>query len=232
MILSIPAGIRGANVRREAIMSAVNDYVDPHARQYVAATFGGDPRAAFYLIIAAPNDKRGELALWCWRAKIPVAAFREVLLSVWNHDHEYLISAAGGRRTLRAMFNYANFPVAGLPPVLTAYRGTSAVSQRLAAKGLAWTLDRRVACWFAMRSRAKDMAPLVLKTTVAREQVALHTNERKEREVVLFDVVDAVTDGDPSIWQLEFQAWERRLQRQRKAQLRRARVKWQEARQL
>jgi hypothetical protein len=92
-------------------MQAVSQYVDPWAVRYVEPAFSGDPEAALCLAAALSNDKRGAVAVAMWEAKIPRPAFRAYLGGAWNHDHAWVIGAAGTRRRLAAMFRYAAFPL-------------------------------------------------------------------------------------------------------------------------
>jgi hypothetical protein len=78
------------------------------------------------------------------------------------------------------------------------------------ASGLAWTLDRDIACWFAYRRADRPGAtPLVLTAEVPRRAVLLHHTERGEAEVVCFNVRNAVVDGDVADWLAAGERYER-----------------------
>ena len=142
-----------------------------YAACYIDRAMEGDEDAAHRLSVALPNRYRGSVAVALWRAKIPVPSFRTFLGAVWRHDHRYLIEAAGTCRTLRAMFRYARFAIPDhLPPTIRAWRATSFLTRKQAERGYSWTLDRDVACWFAVRFSERNGRPLVLATEVPRWQ--------------------------------------------------------------
>lgn len=179
---------------------------EPSALRHIGPTFDGDPEAAFRLSIALDNPKRGEASFLLWLAKIPVPAFRAFLQSVWEHDHRHLIAAAGRRFDLEAMFRYAAFPLPeDMPETVTVWRGTSALTRAQAVRGLSWTLDRGLACWFAMRFADRNGSPLLLTARVPRSEIMLDTDERNEREAVIFRK-RAKVDGPPEDWARGFAA--------------------------
>ena len=173
---------------------------EPWALRYIGPTFEGDPEAAFSFSCALGNYKRGEAAMLLWVAKIPLPAYRAFLQSVWEHDHRHVIAAAGKRINLEAMFRYAAFPLPeDMPETVTVWRGTSALTRAQAVRGLSWTLDRDQACWFAMRFAERNGSPLVLTARVPRSEILLYTDERNEREAVVFRK-RAKVDGSPEDW--------------------------------
>jgi len=193
-----PAGVE---LMRHWVRERLHESLEPWATPYIDAAMSGDADAAFSLTVATSNPKRGAVAVALYRARIPVPAFRASMRSVWEHDHRYLIEAAGNRRTLRAMFRYAQFPVSEhLPPTVRAWRGTSYLTHKQAARGYSWTLDRDVACWFAMRFAEHNRRPLVLVTEVPREAISFYSDERGEREALLFDPGAVSVDGTPEDW--------------------------------
>ena len=210
----VQSGLTAAT-HRTRLIAAVQACVEPIGTEArVAATLSGAPTAARSLVVATDNARRGELAVLCWQARIPLHAYRQILSSVWGHDHGYLIHAARHRRRLRAMFEYAEFPPAHhLPPVITVYRGTAGIPLCAARRGFSWTLDRQIASWFAVRFAGDGRKPLVVKAEVPRERVALYNNDRDEQEVVLFDVKTADADGTVTEWGLEFEAQQQRHKR-------------------
>src|SRR5258706_1784430 len=65
-----------------------------------------DAKAAGNLVFAAPNDWRGLIALCAYWIGLPNPAYREIIDSVWNHDHHHLLKAArGGAPMVRRMFS-------------------------------------------------------------------------------------------------------------------------------
>ncbi|WP_373509220.1 hypothetical protein [Thiocapsa sp.] len=169
--------------QREAI-------AEPSALRHIGPTFDGDPEAAFRLSIALDNPKRGEASFLLWLAKIPVPAFRAFLQSVWEHDHRH----------------YAAFPLPeDMPETVTVWRGTSALTRPQAVRGLSWTLDRDLACWFAMRFADRNGSPLLLTARVPRSEIMLDTDERNEREAVIFRK-RAKVDGPQEDWARGFAA--------------------------
>lgn len=194
-----PPAVRG--VYRNFICYQIEKFVEPWARKFVMPAMAGDVDAALSLSVAMGNEKRGQVVVAFWRAKAPRESFRALLSSVWDHDHNELIAAARTRRLLRALFRYAQFDTSILPGAVQVWRGTSGCNPWSAANGQAWTTDRDVACWFAMRFAGFRGNPLVLTSTVRREDIYLFTNERNESEVVLFDVQYPRIDGDVNDWE-------------------------------
>lgn len=192
---------RRTTMKYQRSIAEIEAYVSPWAREYVATAAAGNPDAAETLACVAQNAARGVLAVDFWRLRVERPAFRRLLHAVWEHDHRHLIRAAESRRRLRAMFSYADFQVPDhLPGLVTVWRGTSALPYSRARRGLAWSLRREVACWFAMRFAERNGSPLVLRGTVPRSTIALYTDERSESEAVLFDVAGVEIDGSPDDW--------------------------------
>ncbi|MYM41941.1 hypothetical protein [Duganella qianjiadongensis] len=193
-----PPVLRGAY--RNFICYQIEQFVEPWARKFVMPAMAGDVDAALSLSVAVGNKRRGQVVVAFWRAKVPRESFRALLSSVWDHDHNELITAARTRRLLRALFRYAQFDTSILPGTVQVWRGTSGCDPWSAANGQAWTTDRDVACWFAMRFAEFRGNPLVLTSTVRREDIYLFNNERNESEVVLFDIQYPRIDGDVNDW--------------------------------
>ena len=190
----------------------IEEQVESWSKKYVRPAFAGDVEAAGRLTISLADHRRGTMAVAMWRAKVPRAAFREFFESVWNHDHRHVIAAAGTRRRLQSMFRYADFPLPdGLGDEVQIWRGTSALSIRKASAGFSWTLDRDVACWFAMRFADRNGLPLVLSAKVSRSDIVLHTNERSEHEVVLLVPPLCTVDGNAAEWALVYEQKERQI---------------------
>lgn len=190
----------------ERMCQGVEEFAEPWAVKHVRPTFAGDPGAAFSLSCSLSNDKRGVVAVVLWKAKIPQPAFRAYFAAVWAHDHANVVGAAGTRRGLAALFRYAAFPLPDeLPQRVRVWRGTSRMTFARSRAGYSWTVDRDVACWFAMRFAEANGRPLVLMAEVDRSDIALYHDERSEREAVLMrPPADARIDGDPDDWRQRF----------------------------
>lgn len=67
---------------------------------------------------------------------------------------------------------------------VTVYRGVSDAKHREWRRGLSWTLEPRVAAWFATR-HAGQGEPAVYSLRVEPESILVVTNERSEAEVVV-----------------------------------------------
>ncbi len=175
---------------------------NPSVASSAQAAFDGDIEAAFALSCFLENHNRGTVAVMMWRGRVKREAFRAFFVSVWSHDHHHVIEAAKTRRTLAAMFRYADFPKpTDMPERLTVWRGTSKLSQRDAVRGYSWTLERDIACWFAMRHADINGAPLVLRAEIKKADVALFHDDRSEREAVLLRPPAAVVCGNVADWQ-------------------------------
>lgn len=216
--LAIQGGAKVRSSYLQGFLRQIEAYADPWARQYVAAALAGDIDAACALSAALSNAKRGNVVVAFWRARAPREAFRELLGAVWGHDHCELIAAAGSRRRLRALFRYAEFDTSYLPDVTQVWRGTAGLSFAHAASGYSWTTERDVACWFAMR-RAEDFGnPIVISTHVPKEIVVFCTDDRNEKEVVIFDSPVPIIDGNRDDWAARFNVYERMIQNRNKSQ--------------
>lgn len=196
------AQIRSSNL--QAFCNQIEAYADPWARQYVAAALAGDTDAASALSVALSNPRRGNVVVAFWRAGAPREAFRVLLGAVWEHDHAELIAAASTRRRLRALFRYAQFDTSHLPDVIQVWRGTAGLGVNRAARGYAWTTERDVACWFAMRRAEHFRYPVVLSGYILRKDVAFYTDERHEKEVLVFDPPVSFIDGNADDWAARF----------------------------
>ncbi len=175
----------------------------PHETEYLRPAFAGDVKAAYKLSVGLRNELRGHIAVNMWQCKVDKAAFREYLASAWEHDHRYVIDAAKTRRNLSLMFRYAMFALPDeLPEVVEVWRGTSKLTAEEAKAGYAWTTDRDVACWFAMRFAEENGSPLLLTAHVAKKDIVFYTQNRGESEALLVRIPKGVrVDGDAIDWQ-------------------------------
>jgi hypothetical protein len=72
---------------------------------------------------------------------------------------------------------------------VTIYRGANGATLELAfviaMSGIAWTLDRDVAAWFAGRFMSiNESVPIVLSTTIPRSSMLFYDNDREEQEII------------------------------------------------
>lgn len=197
----------------------LSSILEPRAREYLQPALHGDESAALKLLIRASNSNRGHLAIAFWKAKVARPAYRKLLEAAWNHDHQHVTVAAGNRRRLRAMFQYAQFPLPDLPEIVRAWRGTSGMTKAQASKGPSWTLDRNVACWFATRFAASYGSPLVLTADIRRSSILHYGNERDEHEIVVLDELKVSVDGNQIDWRCRFDDWENRKKQEEMVRL-------------
>jgi hypothetical protein len=174
-----------------------------------AAAMAGDTEAAIGLSVLVNNPDRGELVRTAFEARMPVAPFRVMLQSVWDHDHrEVWLAADHNIRTFNRWFRYAAFDLSHLSFPLTVWRGVGMnpkehPAKRIVTAGLghAWTTDRDVACWFAVRFVCLGAVPSVLRRTIKwRRQLLYWSDERSEAEVIAAGVGPVATDGTPDDW--------------------------------
>lgn len=178
---------------------------DPHAKRHVMPAFYGDAVAARSLCCALRNDQRGVAAVFMWKAGVARPSMRALLGYAWKHDHAYVRAAAGTRQRLASMFSYASFDVPDwIPGKVRVWRGASGVGLRSAEaiSGYSWTLDREVACWFALRhSQSTGVRSLVVTAVVERSKIVMYDDNRGEREIVLMHRPRGATlDPNPANW--------------------------------
>lgn len=197
-----PAEMNDTEFYRRFVLGCLEREVEPWAVKYLQQTFDGDAESAESLSCALGNELRGAVAVELWKARIPRAAFRAFLASVWDHDHHHLMSAVGSRRRLGALFRYAAFKLpADWPNTVQAWRGTSGTSVAEAMHGHSWSVDRDTACWFAMRSAWSGAAPLVVVADFPRSDIVMYHDGRSEREIVVINPpTQAWVDGDATEW--------------------------------
>jgi hypothetical protein len=69
------------------------DELPPYALEFMDQTFTQhDQKAATSLVLAAPNEWRGQIALCAYWLGIPNPAYRAIVRGVWDHDHGQLRS--------------------------------------------------------------------------------------------------------------------------------------------
>ncbi|MCK0506329.1 hypothetical protein [Aromatoleum anaerobium] len=187
---------------------ALCQIAEPWSQNFIHPAIAGDVEAAFSLCVALRNAKRGDVAVILWQAQIPRRAFQAYFGSVWEHDHREVLAAAGTRRRLASMFRYASFDTPEIPQTVRVWRGTSGGLTGGRAPGISWSLNRDVACWFAMRFAGRVGRPVLLEAEVQRADIAYYTNERREQEVVILRSPDAVVHvGDQGVIDLGYEAY-------------------------
>lgn len=192
------------------VAEAIAALVVKHATEFVLPAFAGDVEAALGLSVALDNCERGAVAYAMWRAEVPREAYREYFKGAWDHEHRWVIEAAGSRAVLTKMFHYAEFELPNhLPDTVRVWRGTSHLNRKEAQAGYSWTTDRDTACWFAMRGAGQGSRVMVLAADVPKHDIALYHDERNEREAVLLNPPDAWIDGDMHDWTLAYERFER-----------------------
>jgi hypothetical protein len=181
----------------------------PGGAAMVAGALRGEPGAAGRLVSTVPDFMRGHVVMACHFARIPPREFSEALGRAWSLSHQAVLDAVNNRRSLRAMFKYADCSIPDdLPPVLQVWRGFAGASLAKGKRGLSWTLSRDVACFFAMRWEFTRKHPLVITANVPRGAVLHFSDDRGEAEVILFDVREAAVDGGEADWALRCQAYQ------------------------
>jgi hypothetical protein len=187
-------------IRGRLVLEWLADELPPYALKHLADAFRGDEAAAEMLCGAAPNKWRGLIAYGAFHAGVPQPAYREILRSVWNHDHLDLLRVLSNRRSyIRKMMAAAEFDHPFSSPI-TIWRGVEGGGARAAA-GLSWTTDRDVAGFFALRSQAGRGKPLVFVANASHEDIVFWDDSREEREVILRHQPDLRPDPNPETWQ-------------------------------
>ena len=176
-------------------------YLVPEVAKFVRPTLEGDPEAAYKLSSCLDNKLKGIVTVALWKAKVPTSAFNSMFENVWANDSWSLVLAVQSRRSLKAMFQYANFSIAqDLPDTFRVWRGTSGLNLNQARQGFSWTTDRDMACWFALRCAEINGNPLVVSTVISKDSVLYQSNDRNENEYVLMGSSQATIDGTLDDW--------------------------------
>jgi hypothetical protein len=202
-----------ANIVEEALRKHLPDFAIPHFDRAI----NGEVAALRKLLVAAPDDLRGSIALLFYLRQAEPPIIQCVVEDVWLNNHAELIRVAGTRTMLKAMFEAAQFELPrAMPEAVQIWRGTRGSTAKVAANGYSWTTDRDVACWFAMRRPERQGSPLVLTAHVKRADIAFLPDERNECEVLIFGPPNSEIDGTEQGWQQglnEFEAAKNARQR-------------------
>jgi hypothetical protein len=164
------------------------------------------------LIFSCPNDMRGMVATWLYyryrAGDVAQSIYREALNAAWSLDHHQVRQfVRNNRLRLRSMFQQAGFPVPKeMPDQVNIWRGGAGLSASAIQRGISWTTDRDVACWFATHWGTNRFSlcaeALVIKATVPKSLLVIPWNERRESEAIFFDGQKAqiVVHGDATDW--------------------------------
>ncbi len=201
---------------REKVEEAFRAELPNYAQDDFTAALRDEPEAGLSLCCSAPPSLRGELAVFFFVRLRHTQAFRDVFAHAWEMNHREVIEAVGTRCDLEAMFQAASFPIPDeWSDRVTIYRGTSFLPFEKSKRGFSWTMDKRVAAFFAMRFALLNGNPLVLKATVPKSSILFYSDGRSEREAICFHVRGAQVDGTPDEWEKLFDDFSA----QRKAEL-------------
>jgi hypothetical protein len=123
-------------------------------------------------------QKLWPLVGYVWTDSNSVTASADEWQWVWDHCY----SRRGGlsKRSRLVMSPEDRRACAALPDEFTIYRGCRFEDH---AESFSWSLDRKVAVWFA--HRRDDGQPLLVTTQISRSQVLAYFSGRKEAEIVL-----------------------------------------------
>jgi hypothetical protein len=145
---------------------------------------------------------------------VPPEAFQEALWLAWSHDHHWVRDAAGSDARLRAMFRRGGAPLPdGMPDTVRIWRGVQRLTLPEAVIGPSWTLNRDIACWFAMRRGPSNA--LVVAADVKASDLLHYDNSRSEEEVICFRPPNAFVDGSPADWMAGFLRFEENIRMDR-----------------
>jgi hypothetical protein len=168
----------------------------------LAAALAGDEEAAFYLRLCNKGDPSGLglAALAAYWSGTPLPAYQELLQAGWSDNWLGMKIELGVHfaSVMRRLFRAGRFPH-HLEGKIAIYRGACDTDARTAAKGVSWTTNRDVACWFAYRYRREQ--PIVLHAHVDASEVVYYEDDRYEQEVILRRVVPALVDALPFTWE-------------------------------
>jgi hypothetical protein len=178
---------RLGEVLRQHLAAGLPDY----ASCKLDPGLSGEAGSGQALVWAAPNAWRGAVALTAYLLDVPNPGYRAIIDAVWNHDHGCFLGTlrkvtmyqpGAATRLARRMIARGEFqiPLSGSRRV---YRGCAGLTARQAARGLAWTESRDIACWFAWRFPHLGPAVVVVADVDASELI-YWCNDRRERELI------------------------------------------------
>jgi hypothetical protein len=154
-----------------------------YAMRYFDKALAGDVDAAEFLLVSAPNSRRGDIALLFYLRGASAELQRTVLGAAWSHDHLEVLSASERPSRLERMFRATKCPLPDfIPDPVQLWRG----SDRYGWWGISWTLRRDVAVWFARQIKRRKGKPMVFSTIVSRNDILFYDDSREEAECVIF----------------------------------------------
>ena len=175
----------------------------PRAEEDLTRVLAGDADWVDSLLFKASNKDREKIAHAIWRLGVGTDVLRATIEAAWRHDHRFCLAAFGW--DMMKAFRDAEFPTDHLPEQLTIWRGVSwpKVNGPEEDTGLSWTLNRDIACWFALRLPNDQNEPFVIRRVVDRASVLAHITSRDEDEIIVepIDMETWEVDGDLKDWQ-------------------------------
>lgn len=186
----------------DAYRQALANLLPSYALEHLDKALGGNADAASRLVAAAPNKLRGHILVAAFFLGTPNPAYQTIVKDVWDHDHDQVVRITKNNRAwIRKIMAAAEFDVSCLPDKFYIWRGTTRSGVIDAAKGLSWTTDRNTACWYSFRFSGH---PLVLRTSVHRNEVIFFSNSREEHEIVPLANIKAQIDGTEDDWRVAY----------------------------
>ncbi len=205
----------GHFLQGEIFKQFLKKQLPPYALVHLEKAFEGDADAAFRLIAAAPNRFRAHILVAAYYLGTPNPAYRTIVREVWDGDHDQVVLLTRNNRPwIKRMLAAGEFDVSCLSNKFHIWRGCRNSRFIEAAKGLSWTTDRNVACWFACRYSGKK--PLVLRATVHRDDVVFFSDSRGENEVVARAITNAQIDGTEADWRAGQLTFQTKMQEERR----------------
>jgi hypothetical protein len=144
------------------------------------------------LIWKLPNADRGLAAkrLHERREIVGKAVVYRGIMEAWDDNHREVIAAFGSSQAFVDALRMVAPPTPRRRP-LQLWRGVDGIGNIC---GPAWTADRDIACWFALR--LSSARPLVFTTLADPHMIVTEHDGREEREVIL-DPLHIVAVLDP-----------------------------------
>jgi hypothetical protein len=169
---------------------------------HLAAALAGDDEAIAELVSqnhSWPEPGLGAAALAAYWGGTPRSAYRELLQVGWRTNWRIFKIGLGAsyKRQVRRMIREAAFEHPFTAPVRI-YRGASGESVSEACKGLSWTTELDVACWFAFRHY--DPNGFVITAEVDASQVLYYDDCGWEGEIILEKDTVGLLDTTSGEW--------------------------------
>jgi hypothetical protein len=176
-------------------------------------------------MVALSNEHRGRFAVGLLHEDAPAEVLRVAVEAAWDHDYAELWKACGSSKgKITKLFRAAEFDNDHLPAAFDIWRG--GVGQpsndwRAVASGISWTLNREVACSFALGPSSSWIKgePVVLKRTIERRDVLAHFTGRREDEIVTTTPGPTVVDGSLADWRAAADRRQNTVMAEQKARL-------------